>query len=136
MRFQLPTGVTCASVAGQMYPADEHGVIDVLPGTPADILDMITSPNGVGATALPDLPPPAPEDIEIVVPDDKSERNKLEKRLLLDLLKLHGVQASGRATIEFLRTRLVATLTQPVEAVAEGEKAEGSKVDGEAAAAA
>jgi hypothetical protein len=135
MRFKLPDGVTCASVAGQMYPADEHGIITVLPGTPADILDMIRSPNGVGATELPDLPPPAPEDIEIVVPDSQSERNKLEKKLVLDLLKVHGVPASGRATIEFLRTRLVTTLTQPP---AEADKAagEGEKAEGEVAAAA
>lgn len=135
MRYKLPVGMTCASVAGQMFMADENGVISVLPGTPADILDLITSPNGVGATPLPDLPPPAPEDVEIVVPDDKSERNRLEKRVLLDLLKLHGVTGSARATIEFLRSRVVATLTQSATG-AEGEKAEGNKVDGEAAAGA
>lgn len=136
MRFKLPDGVSCASVAGQMYPADEHGIITVLPGTPADILDMITSPNGVGATPLPDLPPPAPEDIEIVVPDDKTERNKLEKRLLLDILKLHGSPGSARATIEFLRSRVVSALTQPTQAAAESDKAEGPKVEAEVAAAA
>ena len=120
LAYKLPSGVSSISVEGTMFQADEQGVIRVPLGTPGNVLDALVDPDRVGATPLGLAVAPIvqnePEQIEIDadirIPEDRRERNLLEKRILRAILAIHDpdTQIPGRVTMEFLQERAAVAL--------------------------
>lgn len=104
LRFRLPDGVTAVSAQGLSFYADDDGIIVVPDDTPHECINDLTSPHGLGLVPLEDFVLPA----EDVTPTTAAA----EKRMIRDLLKAYDVRVDGRATLPFLRERLMRAMSE------------------------
>lgn len=104
MRYQLPVGVASVSVQGLSFVADEDGQITVPDGLPPEVYQDLESQHHHNLKGVTEPVPGA----AIEVAGDPLA----EKRLLRELLRMHGVAIDGRATLSYLRGLVVDTLDE------------------------
>jgi len=104
MRYQLPPGVASVSVQGMSFVGDDDDQITVPDGLPPEVYSDLESPHHHNLKGIAE--PVHARDAEV------AGDPLAEKRLLRELLRMHGVVLDGRATLPYLRELVVNTLDE------------------------